>query len=165
MRDIYTIQRVEQLHPQLRKEAIEAIQEVEGGWDKGVAIRLTQVLRTIEEQNKLFAQGRTSKGNIVTNAKGGQSFHNYGLACDIVLIVDGKADWSITADRNNSGISDWEEVIRAFEKRGWFSGKNFKSFKDYPHLEKTFGLSWQQCFARYRDGDVFKLGRYEYINI
>ncbi|MFK5283429.1 M15 family metallopeptidase, partial [Lacticaseibacillus paracasei] len=55
---------------------------------KGVRLRFTHTLRTIEEQNYLYSQGRIRSGSIVTNAKGGQSIHNYGLAFDIVILLD-----------------------------------------------------------------------------
>lgn len=58
----------------------------------------TCTLRTAEEQTALYAQGRTTPGHIVTNAKAGQSAHNYGLAIDVVPIVNGKADWSGTSE-------------------------------------------------------------------
>jgi peptidoglycan L-alanyl-D-glutamate endopeptidase CwlK len=48
----------------------------------------------MDEQAALYAQGRTTPGRIVTNAKPGQSAHNYGLAIDIVPLVNGKPDWT-----------------------------------------------------------------------
>lgn len=45
----------------------------------------TDGYRSIEEQNALYAQGRTKPGNIVTNAKRGQSNHNYGIAFDVAI--------------------------------------------------------------------------------
>lgn len=44
--------------------------------------------RSVEEQNGLFAQGRTKPGKIVTNAKGGQSLHNFGCAVDFAFDTD-----------------------------------------------------------------------------
>lgn len=62
----------------------------------GIDILVTCTLRTMEEQAALYAQGRTAVGHIVTNAKPGQSAHNYGLALDVVPIVNGKPDWDGT---------------------------------------------------------------------
>jgi peptidoglycan L-alanyl-D-glutamate endopeptidase CwlK len=47
---------------------------------------LTSGYRSKKEQNELYAQGRSKPGQVVTNAKAGQSYHNYGLAVDFVII-------------------------------------------------------------------------------
>ena len=55
----------------------------------GIHIRVSQGLRSWEQQDLLYAQGRTDAGKVVTNARGGQSAHNFGYAVDIV--EDGRA--------------------------------------------------------------------------
>lgn len=157
--------RVQLLHPLLRDEVERLIIKAESLIHPDLSIRVTQSLRTIKEQNGLYAQGRTTKGNIVTNAKGGQSFHNYGLALDFVFIYKGKADWSTEKDFDKDGISDWREVAKVFTDAGWVWGGNFKSIKDKPHLEKTFKLGWRDLLSRYNAGDVFTESGYEYVNI
>ncbi len=103
--------------------------------------RFAYTLRTNQEQNDLYAIGRTKPGKKVTNAKGGQSYHNYGMAVDIVLIIDGKtASWDTKGDFDNDGKSDWQEVVAIFKRYGWEWGGDWK-FTDYPHFQKTFGLS------------------------
>ena len=58
-----------------------------------IQLRVTQGLRTIAEQDELYAQGRTKPGKIVTNAKGGKSNHNSGLAIDVCIVnCDGSPD-------------------------------------------------------------------------
>ena len=82
-------------------------------------MRIVQGLRTFPEQDALYAQRPK-----VTNAKGGQSYHNYGLAIDFCLIIDGKqVSWNSTKDSDNDHVADWEEVIRIFEAAGWKSGR------------------------------------------
>ena len=49
----------------------------------GITIKVIAGLRTYEEQNGLFAQGRTNSGRIVTNARSGFSNHNFGIAFDV----------------------------------------------------------------------------------
>src|SRR5215831_19476832 len=49
----------------------------------GITIKVISDLRTYEEQNDLYAQGRTKSGKIVSNARGGYSNHNFGVAFDI----------------------------------------------------------------------------------
>jgi peptidoglycan L-alanyl-D-glutamate endopeptidase CwlK len=49
----------------------------------GITIKVISGLRTYEEQNDLYGQGRSKPGKIVTNARGGYSNHNFGIAFDI----------------------------------------------------------------------------------
>jgi len=86
--DKITLERIATLHPKIRKEVLEAYTFINNKLlGKGVRLRFAYTTRTIEEQDELYAQGRTklfdSKGKRlgkVTNAKGGQSIHNYHLA-------------------------------------------------------------------------------------
>jgi peptidoglycan L-alanyl-D-glutamate endopeptidase CwlK len=57
---------------------------------KNIDVIITSTYRDTESQNALYAQGRTTAGKIVTNAKGGQSFHNWKVAFDFCPIVNGK---------------------------------------------------------------------------
>ena len=61
--------------------------------DMGITIRVTQGLRSWNDQNRLYAQGRTTPGRIVTRAKGGESAHNFGYAVDFVVMTEGFPDW------------------------------------------------------------------------
>jgi hypothetical protein len=116
----------------------------------GLAILITQGLRTWEEQDSLYALGRTTppigKGNIVTNAKGGQSFHNFGLAFDIVVLDSvGKADW----DTNHPG---WAMAAKIGKSLGLEWGGDFKSLKDLPHYQYTCGVSLDRCRQLFPSG-------------
>lgn len=68
------------LLPEVRPMARALVQRAES---VGISIKIISALRTFEEQDKLFAQGRTAPGNKVTNAKGGFSNHNFGIAFDV----------------------------------------------------------------------------------
>ena len=160
MRDAISLERCQKLHPKVRQEAIEAIQEAEAGFPSNIKVRVVQGLRTIEEQNELYAQGRTKPGNIVTKAKGGKSLHNYGLAIDFALMYDKdyngnfeELSWNIAKDGDKDGKKDWDEVVAAFEKRGWSWGGKWRTFKDYPHVQKDFGFSVSQLFAKYKPNE------------
>lgn len=61
---------------------------------EGIDVLITSTFRDNESQNAIYAQGRTKAGRIVTNARGGQSWHNYRLAFDFVPVVNGKAMWN-----------------------------------------------------------------------
>ena len=60
----------------------------------GIDLRVTDGFRTVAQQDKLYAQGRTTKGSIVTKARGGFSNHNFGLAVDVVPFENGKLNWN-----------------------------------------------------------------------
>lgn len=117
---------------------------------RGVPIVITQGLRTIAEQDALYAQGRTKPGKIVTNARGGYSYHNFGVAIDFALLLpDGKSvSWDMARDGDGDKIADWNEVVAVAKELGFAWGGDWTSFKDYPHFEMTFGLTT----AQYRAG-------------
>ena len=87
----------------------------------------------------------------MTNAKAGQSIHNYGLAVDICLMIDGKtASWDTVKDWDNDKVADWYECVKIFAKHGWEWGGNWKSFKDMPHFEKR-NFTWQKLSKLKKD--------------
>ncbi|RXZ84157.1 M15 family peptidase [Paenibacillaceae bacterium] len=115
---------------------------IDRSFARGIPILITQGLRTIAEQDALYAQGRTAPGKIVTNARGGYSNHNFGVAIDFVLLQpDGR---NISWDVNK----DWMTVVEIAKEMGFSWGGDWTSFKDYPHFEMTFGLTT----AQYRAG-------------
>jgi peptidoglycan L-alanyl-D-glutamate endopeptidase CwlK len=158
--DKITLDRIKLLHPKLRDEASEIYAEICDALKGRAMCRFAFTLRTIAEQNKLYAQGRTAPGKIVTNARGGLSYHNYGLAIDIVLIVDtngdGKYDtavWDTKKDFDGDGRADWMEVVTIFKSYGWEAGIDWK-FVDAPHFQKTYGYPVRQLFAMHQAGNV-----------
>lgn len=167
MRDKVSEQRIQQLHPLVREDVKKLIEKVESGFPTNIAVRIVQGLRTIQEQNNLYAQGRTKPGAIVTNAKGGSSFHNYGLAIDFAILVDkdgngtyDELSWDIKKDNDKDGVADWLEVVNTFEAAGWEWGGKWSSIKDYPHLQKTFGYSWQHLLEKYNAGQLIEGTQY-----
>lgn len=161
MRDKISIPRVQQLHPAVRQEVAELIDKAEALFPVSIAIRIVQGLRTIKEQNDLYAQGRAKPGKKVTNAKGGSSFHNYGLAIDFAILRDKNGDgkyeelsWDIVADLDKDGMPEWTEIVRVFEAAGWEWGGRWSSLKDYPHLQKTFGFTWRQLLDKWNKGII-----------
>lgn len=141
MKDGKTLERIQLLHPKLRAEADKIYSEIALALTGRAICRFAYTLRTFAEQDELYAQGRTKVGVKVTNAKGGDSYHNYGLAVDIVLIKDGKvAIWDTKSDFDNDGKSDWMECVAIFKKYGWDWGGEWK-FVDAPHFQKSFGYT------------------------
>ncbi len=154
MKDQITLDRIKLLHPKLRTEAGEIYDEICKALTGRAQCRFSFTLRTFAEQDSLYAQGRTKPGNIVTKSIGGLSMHNYGLAIDIVLIVDGKnASWDVKGDFDKDNKSDWMEVVEIFKQYGWEWGGNWK-FYDAPHFQKTFGKSVRELLALHKAGKV-----------
>jgi len=161
MEDKVTIDRIRLLHPSLRSQVEHMYRAQIVPALSGRAIcRFAYTLRTFAEQDALYAQGRTklfdANGNrlgIVTKSKGGQSYHNYGLAFDIVLIVDSKkATWDQTIDYDKDGKSDWMEVVDICKNNGWDWGGTWK-FKDAPHFQKIGTHTWQELLVKYNAKD------------
>lgn len=102
---------------------------------EGLNIIITETLRSKERQDELYAQGRTKTGNIVTNVKGGYSWHNWGVAFDIVPIKNGKADWS--------DIATFDKCGQIGESFGLEWGGRWTSFIDRPHFQFNFGIGFK----------------------
>lgn len=150
--DRISLERLAKLHPAISAEALAIATSL---WQAGVWLRVTHTFRTWEEQAALYAKGRSMPGRVVTNAKPGQSYHNYGLALDFtVLTPQGKVSWDRDADFNADALSDWFQVVEAFKAKGWEWGGDWKSFKDYPHLQKTFNHPVRNLLARSSHGII-----------
>jgi peptidoglycan L-alanyl-D-glutamate endopeptidase CwlK len=100
----------------------------------GIDVLIYNTLRTTEEQDILYAQGRTQPGNIVTNARGGDSWHNYGAAFDFVPMLVGKPQWKNDSLYTKCGIIA-ESV--GLEWGGRWRGK----LHDKPHCQFRNGKS------------------------
>lgn len=99
----------------------------------GIDILVTCTYRSPETQAELYAQGRTKPGAIVTNARPGESYHNYRLAFDVVPIVSGKCDWN---------SKRWPEIGRIGEDCGLeWAGRWSGKLKETAHFQWTGGLS------------------------
>jgi len=151
-----TKDRIALLHPSIRIEVTKIIEECDAALTGKAKVRITQGLRSFEEQDLLYAKGRTKQGKKVTNAKGGRSIHNYGFAVDICLIIDNKeASWDTKKDWDNDQTADWYECVKIFAKHGYDWGGNWKTFKDMPHFEKK-NQTWQKLskLKKYENGYV-----------
>jgi len=80
-----------QLHPSFRAALDRLLAQLAA---ETLPFRVFEAFRTPERQEWLYAQGRTRAGSIVTNARGWASFHQYGMAADLVLFIDGRWSWS-----------------------------------------------------------------------
>lgn len=133
---------IQTLHPKIRQLVIDGVNKADAALSGRADMIIVQALRTFPEQDVLY-----KKKPKVTNAKAGQSYHNYGLAFDFCLQIDGKEiSWDTAKDFDGDKKSDWYEVIAIFEALGFKSGK---AFNDLPHLEMSFGKSWRELLAMY----------------
>lgn len=172
MRDaIVSHPRVQLLHPLIRGEAERLIDLAEKGFPPTVAVRVVQGARSFEEQKRLYAQGRTTKGPKVTKAPPGFSFHEYFLAFDYAMLYDKDGNgvyeelsWDVAKDFDKDGLSDWMEVASVFKAAGWIHGADWDNdgltkadgdkdehLVDYPHLQYTFGYTVRQLLAKYNN--------------
>jgi len=136
------------LHPLIQTEVMGLVQKVNNEILKSdVKMIVIQGLRTFEEQDKLYNQKPK-----VTNAKAGQSMHNYGLAFDFCLVQGGKTIWDTAKDFDGDKVADWMEVVKLFKDNGYKWGGDFRSISDKPHFEKTFGRTWQQLLELKKSG-------------
>lgn len=141
------------LHPKIRKPAALALADACNALTGRAQAILTSGYRSFSAQQIIYDQGRTTKGEIVTNAKPGQGFHNYGVAIDGALLIDGRTvSWDFGKDFDGDHVADWLEVAAIFKGHGFSWGGDWKSFKDYPHFEMTFGHTWQDLFSMYSRG-------------
>ena len=130
---------VSKLHPKLQSKATALIENAN---KRGLNVWIFEGLRSIERQDALYAQGRTKPGQVVTWVKGGGSYHNYGLAIDVVFW--GSAPWGET--------HDWTKLGEAGEAAGLEWGGRWKN-SDRPHFQMP-GLSMKQVKGWYAGGGM-----------
>ena len=108
MKDVMTLDRIGMMHPKLREEVMDIYDEICDRLTSKAFCRFTHTFRTFAEQKELYAQGRTKAGGIITQAKEGFSYHNYGMAIDIVIIDGKSASWDINKDFDEFG---WRRIF------------------------------------------------------
>ncbi len=154
MADEKSLAKLELLHPSIKQDAIDAYTEACRLTPKGVHPVIDETMRSFERSDALYAQAHDGKDNDgdgkideadenVTNAKAGQSYHNYGLALDFHLQINGVDKWVIN--------EWWKIVIKCFTDRGFTSGANFPN-PDWPHLEKKMGYNWRTLLTLHNAG-------------
>lgn len=107
--------------------------------EQGINIIITSTYRDFESQDALYAQGRTSPGQIVTNARGGWSFHNYRCAFDFAPVVNGKIPWTDSTLFTRCG-----EIA---ESCGLEWAGRWTRFREMAHCQYTGGLTLQELQA------------------
>jgi len=114
----------------------------------GIPLTVICTFRSMEEQAELYAQGRTKPGAIVTNARPGYSYHNFGLAIDVVptrLLM--MKNWGDTPEYAPEADALWHQLGSLGVDIGLTWGGDFTTLKDRPHFEWSDGLSLAQLRA------------------
>ena len=102
--------------------------------DNDIDLLVTSTYRDNESQQALYEQGRTTAGKVVTNAKAGDSWHNWRCAVDVVPMVNGKPDW-------DGSHPIWNKVGELGEQAGLEWAGRWRSFKELAHFQYTGGLT------------------------
>ncbi len=116
----------------------------------GFTLRVTDDFRTPEDQDKIYNQGRTINGHIVTEAPAGKSIHNYGFAVDVVDRWRGyEIDWSkLSRIGSYCKLEHDDEVdMPHFEQRGGLSTADFAAGKRPPFLALPCPLMRERAVA------------------
>ena len=133
------------LHPTMRPRAERLLA---GAGAAAIPLTVICTLRSMAVQAALHAQGRTAPGKIVTNARPGYSFHNFGLAIDVVPTeLVALPDWGETPAYRPHAEALWRRlgVIGKAAGLGW--GGDFHHLCDRPHFEWSGGLTLAQLRA------------------
>ena len=158
MKDKISIDRIQQLHPLVRDTFSNFITDCENEFEITLRIMLP-VFRTIAEQDELYSHGRNGDSRpIVTNAKGGTSFHNFGLAVDLCEINKiGEVDWTY----------DNSTLVPIANKYGLEWGGGWIHMKDKPHFQIrtingiTYSENCSDLLSKVNNGEIDENG---YIN-
>jgi peptidoglycan L-alanyl-D-glutamate endopeptidase CwlK len=103
----------------------------------GIDVLVTSTYRDHASQDALYAQGRTAPGKKVTNAKGGESFHNWRVAFDVVPMRAGKPVWGTKGE----DAELWRKIGSIGELVGFEWGGRWTKMLDWPHFQYTGGLT------------------------
>jgi len=130
---------VETLDPRIQKQAVDFYTQAKNA---AMPVQIVSGMRSFEQQQALYDKGRTKPGTIVTNAKAGSSWHNYGLAFDFV-----------PAEGYNS--KNWDKLGAIGKRNGLEWGGDWTSFKDRPHFQNRLGLTIKQAINKKRNNNGF----------
>ncbi|AIW03657.1 endolysin [Bacillus phage Pascal] len=134
------------VHPLVKEKFLQVVTRAYN--ELGYKLVLAEGYRSVARQNELYAQGRTKKYDengkrlyIVTNARGGSSYHNFGLAVDFAVLDpknENKLDYT---------DSKYRQVGKIGKALGLEWGGDWKKIYDAPHFQITFGLTLAQLRA------------------
>jgi len=144
--------RLDRVHPELKNRVSQLLFNLQ---NLGMDVRVVQGLRTFAEQDRLYNQPRDGRDNDgdgkiderdekVTNARGGESNHNYGLAVDLCKFKNGQPDWN--------DLKAFQTIGREAKALGLEWGGDWK-FVDRPHIQLK-GMSVKECQKAFKEGGL-----------
>ena len=156
------MQRVSSLNLLYPPFLVRFVKGLKNAQDAGFPVKEFETFRSFERQDHLYSLGRTKKGKIVTNARAGRSFHQYGIASDIAMFINGQ--WTWTDPKSYVAVAPY------FEKEGlqWLGRKSNDlthyqlkvefSIYELENIYKTENLLgvWTKLNERYGDHDIWK---------
>jgi peptidoglycan L-alanyl-D-glutamate endopeptidase CwlK len=102
--------------------------------ENDIDLFVTSTYRDHESQQALYEQGRTTAGKVVTNAKAGDSWHNWRCAVDVVPLINGKPNW-------DGSDPVWTKIGELGEQAGLEWAGRWRTFKELAHFQYTGGLT------------------------
>lgn len=145
--DIRTESNIQTLHPTAQLKARIFLRDVTAQFaTNGLVFKIISGTRTYDEQNRLYAQGRTLPGKIVTNARGGFSNHNFGVAWDIGIFKNGEYIEESELYKSAGAIG---------KQQGLEWGGDWDSFQDEPHFQVVAETELAQIRTSFEEGQSF----------
>lgn len=134
---------------------IMALKHIHACKQAGIDLLVTCTYRCPADQNKLYAQGRTTDGRIVTRARAGNSMHQYRIAYDVVPLRDGKPVWETSGngidndpfDDDKDSLELWQRVGELGKACGLEWAGDWKRNREFPHFQYTGGLTLAELRA------------------
>ncbi|MBL0320238.1 MAG: M15 family metallopeptidase [Alphaproteobacteria bacterium] len=136
-----TSRKTSDLLPQVEDLALELVRLC---GEASIDLIVTRTYSDFEAQTKLYAQGRTQIGEIVTWAEAGESWHNWQRAFDVVPVVKGKAVWDDDLV--------WGKIGKIGRDLGLEWGGDWRKKKDRPHFQYTEHLTLGSLLEQHPKG-------------
>ena len=145
--DIRTESNIQTLHPTAQLKARTFLRDVTAQLaTNGLVFKIISCTRTYDEQNQLYAQGRTRPGKIVTDARGGYSNHNFGVAWDIGIFKNGEYIDESDLYKNAGAVG---------KQQGLEWGGDWESFQDEPHFQVVAETDLAEIRTSFEKGQSF----------
>jgi len=129
------------LYPPFKTKMLEGIKIAH---EAEIPVRIFETYRSRPRQGELWKRGRTKGGNVITNAKPGESMHNYGLAADLVMYVDGRWTWEPTELYKKLG-----PIMESVGLRWYGRNRRFKELVHYQLAGLPDMYVIQQLYKKY----------------
>lgn len=106
-----------------------AFRLIEIAKENGIDLRVVSTLRTCDDQNAIYNQGRTTPGPIISGASGCRSWHVWGRALDVMVVDD---DGKLVTNGRDPRYDQLGDIGRNL---GMIWGGNFSWGRDAVHFE------------------------------